>query len=73
MIKPIQWTTECDSVFFEVTEILCRKPVLAMFHPSKKTSLFTDASVLVVGTVLHKSEKLVNYIQLPILQKVSIS
>lgn len=47
-----QWTSECDSTFRKVKELLCQSPILAIFDPAKPTFVYTDASSLGVGAVL---------------------
>ncbi len=50
------WTPQCQQSFEQIKEYLTSSPTLAIFNPTLKTSLYTDASIEGLGAILKQTQ-----------------
>lgn len=58
---PFVWSPDCQAAFDEVKSLLSTAPVLAMPDPSKRYTVYTDASIYGCGGVLMQEGRPVAY------------
>jgi len=58
---PFEWGERQQQAFDELKKKLTNPPVLAYPNPSKKYTLYTDASDIAIGSVLSQSNRVIGY------------